>query len=384
MAIKDKEEVTSDWFSRTIFINVSEANSYQNDPSLSPNDRLTEALWPAILDFSKEGSDFEERGKDDLRAAQRRILIDLPPTPIGEALEGIFRQDKASRRRLKKINDCYTILLQTTLMIVLSELAKETYEDSPPSDLTAIINAYCFELSDRNVFNTLKTTLNTFASSKIPFYVTELSDLTEVLNSPVLQKAQSFFENQKSETSTESEQIEEDCLQAEEHFIAIFQAFAFLYKYKWRSIRKIQRQPRSAAEAEAPYQPSTVEAEQEYAEQYEIEYIPLHQASASIEVQTEILEDFLPANSVVLLDPARASSNDFLSLFPFVVDYNTSVVPNKGQQSNADLYLFSQKSKEGYIFKHATLTRNMLFKRDVEEQSEIPIALRHFELWLRS
>lgn len=368
MAIAPKEKKVSDWFSRTINIKVrSSADGVFRDeePRKSPNDRLTEALWSAVVEYSPVWDlNTDERPEE----RERRLLLDVPPTPIGQALENIFRQKQRSAKRLKRVVDCYTILLQTTLMITLSELAKETYEEPPAQGLVEVINAYCFELSDRSIYNTLHTTLSIFSTSDIPLYVTELAELVQALEQPSLRQGQAFFENQKNARKKTAEEIERDCSLAEEHLVELFQVFGFLYKYTWRSIRRVLRQP----------------WEEKGRPIYNMEFIRLHQARNRMEVQTEQLDYPLPANSVVLISPANEGSKNVLHLFPFVVDYNASVASNQNQQSNADLYLFSQKSKDGYIFTHSTLTRNMLFNRDAEERMEIPIALRHFELWLKS
>jgi len=273
------------------------------------NTRLIETLFNEITRYGVPKPE-----KIDLRAI-RQAVIDSYPAPVGEQLRVLFQGSTVDITRLKQLVITYNTVIQLLCFTLLSQL----WDERVKKPALAIHKDYLVEINNfftlglgsylaYDYFKLIEAIAGIFEENKIDCFIAEFNTVKESFRAKdEFYKAYQFMEEMKQELQDDhvnANEIQNFCVQAEEHLGTILKKLAFLVRYKLTSIKRIEvikRRHRKAA--------------------FSHNKVILDRVTAGLEDEAGAYKIYTENNAVILLENVQDVAG-YLNLSPFIIDEN--------------------------------------------------------------
>lgn len=316
------------------------------------NDILIDVICEDLAIHSKDLDDELNKETLDIPSIKREI-VDAFPTPIGEQLRILFTRSSNPRRpdemelftplRLMQLAVAYRTTLQFISFILLSQLwdEKHSREDlkmtegqmAKLADFCALDaqNFQSFDFADL-----INVIIEIFDRSQVSYFIEEFSRLKiHSDHNPGLHEAHRFMSNLREELPANkipADQLEEQCLLAEEHLGVLLKEVAFLVKHKLVTIKNIE----------------IVKSRHELA-RFRHRQITLNRAltvaSTGVAEVGVDFDNYADNKSVIFLKADQHEINDYLNLTPFIIDENAL-----NSDYSSKIFLFAYRVRDAYYY----------------------------------
>lgn len=308
------------------------------------NNLLVDTLLKEVAQHSNEVGYMLEAyiksNRMDMRMI-RQAIIDSFPAPVGEQLRRLFANSTINVKRLRQLVITYETIIELLCFTMISQLWEAKFKNPGlviHEDYLVEFNSF-FALSadgyqTYNYVKLMEAIAGIFNENKIEYFVEELNALGQnLLAKDEFYKAHLFMEEMKrelAEDNVKANEIENFCVQAEEHLGTILKHLAFFVKYKLTTIKRIEIIKRRHKEP-----------------QFRHNKVLLDKVTAGIVDEVGVYNSFTDNNSVILLKDVQEIV-DYLSLSPFVIDENALT---GNQNSKLFFYSFQNSSARDYYYK---------------------------------
>lgn len=355
-------------------------NRYDYESRVDVNDVLIDVICDEIAKYNPD-LDYELNKEDFDIPSIKREIVDSFPTPIGEQLRKLFTRsnnpdepddmERFTLARLEQLALAYRSTVQFICFTVLSQLWDVLYKNPQikiKEDYIVDFNSFFAQSPDTyksfDYVKMIRSITDIFDDLRIPYFIDELKDVKidtdlnrELYEAYIFMNA--IFEDiLDGDVNEDTENLEDLCLEAEQHLGIILRELAFLVKYKLATIKNIE----------------LIKNRHEPARFRHIKVMlnqALTVASTGItEVGIEF-ENYTDNRCVLFLKTIDNEIKDYLSLTPFVIDENAL-----NSDYSTKLYLYAYQDGEDYCFeflnnsKDPPLHINREIYPDIKEQFE--------------
>jgi hypothetical protein len=309
------------------------------------NNLLTDILRKEVVQYSTEvGYLLEAYIKSDsidIRVI-RQAIVDSFPSPVGEQLRRLFAIDTIDDNRLLQLVITYKTIIELLCFTMLSQLWEEKFKNPGlviHEDYLVEFNSF-FALSrdnyqTYNYIRLIEAITGIFNKNSVEYFIEELSNLGKSLMAKdEFYKAHLFMEEMKrelAEDNVKANEIENFCVQAEEHLSTILKHLAFFVKYKFITVKRIE-----------------VIKYRHKVPRFHYEKVLLDRVTAGIsDDDNDTYDTFTDNNSVIILKQIRNVA-EYLSLSPFIIDENALT---GSKNSKLFFYSFQDTLDRNYYYK---------------------------------
>lgn len=329
-------------------------NRFDYESRVDVNDILIDIICDDIAAYNKD-LDYELNKEELDIPSIKREIVDSFPTPIGEQLRKLFTRsnnpdepeemEQFTLTRLEQLVVTHRTTMQFICYTLLSQLWDEKHKNQSLNiDEDYIVDFNSFFTLEKNNFHSfdfvklINTITDLFDDFKIPYFIEELKAVQiDTDRNEELYEAYVFmntlYEN-FLDKNIAADQIEDLCLEAEQHLGIVLKAIAFLVKYKLVTIKNIE----------------IVKSRHETA-RFRHNQITLNRAltvasTGVAEVGIEF-KNYTDNKSVLFIKTKENEVSDYLNLTPFVIDENAL---NSDYSSKLYFFAFQGKSDYSYQF----------------------------------
>ena len=277
-------------------------------------------------------------------------MINLLPLPIGQQVRKLLSKNKEesgesmeqySIARLAQLHYSFDVSVQFITYILLSQLWDEQVENkkSLSQALRSRLNSYCDLHTDSfNFPDLLHALIAHFHDHGIRPFLDEMEQLRETDDRFSVGEGYAFMAQIPEIVRTRNiayTQLRELCDQAERTLGALLKSVAFLTKYRFATVNKIELVKRRHADPK-----------------YRHFNIELNRANSQFDENENRIEytNYTDNNAVLFLKSDGKSVTDYLSLSPFIIDLNA--LDESSGQHTPMLYVFSHSADEAHFFKN--------------------------------
>lgn len=319
---------------------------------IAVNDLLIDSICEELATYSRDLDDELNKAVLDIPSIKREI-VDAFPTPIGEQLRILFTRSNNPGRphamelytvaRLLQLAVAHRTTLQFICFIQLSQLWDEKVRLKDiriEAEQLATIKHFLVE--DARAFNQLdfarviNTIWQIFEQCGIGYFISEFKELRihPDQDTPLYEAHRFLLDLHQDllQDKIQQVEVEEKCLQAEEHLGTILKKVAFLIKYKLVTIKNIE----------------IVKGHHEIA-RFRHRQITLNKAltvasTGVAEVGIEFA-NYADNKSVLFIKAEQNEISDYLNLTPFIIDENAL-----NSDYSSKIFLFVYQNEEAYYY----------------------------------
>ena len=313
------------------------------------NARLLELLPAALTPHHEEMASFLsalKKGRQDAGRLPGKI-ISCFPVPVGIQLSKLFMKDteyyNVSEARLGQLIITYEVITQLIAFTALSYLwyLREQPEQAGlkiPAEVSQFMTLKAEEQRTFDYIGLTEAIVNSSAALPVEPYVTELQELSGILQQEDFRQARQYMEDLRGKygngsVSAGAGEIDELCLSAESALATVLAAFAFVAGYIMTTIREIKVI--------------------KYRHKKDLEYLH-NQVILDDTMNQDVALDSLKAyadcsesQSVILLKSLN-EINPAMSLSPFIIDENALSEGGGGREAKLFFYQYSDAEGAHY------------------------------------
>lgn len=283
-----------------------------------------------------EVRDGEEVKKDS--STYLDLVIQNFPWLIGSQIQLLRQFNRPNRDRLEQLLSTYVITCLTLYYILLSDLweARRRHKFVLPKDMAVFLPQKKEALSNCNFLERCIIMATLLKEKKIELFLPEMSGFIEKLQdkSGHLSKAWQYLERTRREMATVGEeQLDKQCLTAEQALAVLLREAAFLADYRMLTVRNISIDNPRYGKKVYDMSIGTLNA------------IVNTSLSLYEDAEKRRKENYSNCKSIVLT-PDENDLKHSLNLSPFVIDKNTFL---NNEHIDLFLYAFEEHDKHHYL-----------------------------------
>jgi hypothetical protein len=322
-----------------------------------PNELLIDTLMGSLAPYREEIQkmvDDESQGATKSILDKREAILRALPHPVSEQLRKLLVDDdpgsggqvfynQIGEARLQQIIIIYSTLIELLGFTILADIWEAcanhdgfTIAEPMKQKLREFFNSSVTGTSTQKYVDLITTARQIMDSNNRKYFVEELGPLTNTYNEKsILYDAISYLEfvqNKIEEKSIPNEEAKEICIISEQKLAELFKHLGFITNYIMASVKGID----------------VLKYKRFLKTRYKHNVVKLEQRFVGLAVNTEIEEDALDCNSVLIIK--KNSTKESLNLSPFIIDENAF----DEKASIAKLFFFDRYDNPSgtYVFKH--------------------------------
>lgn len=322
-----------------------------------PNELLIDTLMGSLAPYREEIQkmlDDESAGATKSILDKREAILRALPHPVSEQLRKLLVDDdpgsggqvfynQIGEARLQQIIIIYSTMIELLGFTILADIWEAcanhngfTIAEPMKQKLREFFNSSVTGTSTQKYVELINTARQIMDGNQRKYFIEELGPLTNSYNEKsALYDAISYLEfvqNKIEEKSISSEESKEICITGEQKLAELFKHLGFITNYIMASVKGID----------------VLKYKRFLKTRYKHNVVKLEQRFVGLAVNTEIEEDALDCNSVLIIK--KNSLKESLNLSPFIIDENAF----DEKASIAKLFFFDRfDSPSGtYVFKH--------------------------------
>lgn len=301
------------------------------DGRIAVNTALIASTLAALAPFSQDIRDYlarEEVDRDERDYPD--MIMNAYPLAIGVQLQKLFAHPAtADLARLRQLVVTYEVIARLFCFVMISQLWNARLRNRDlviADDQWAVLNGFLSLTADSqpvfDYFRLATAVVDILAANGVAQFVPEFAGMTAELTDAPTQAARRFMDEMRAELhqgTVPGAEVESFCDQAEGHLATLLADFAFVVKYPFSTVRKIEFRK---ARNKDP--------------RFVMETARLDKPNAGF--KTRPLEALSSTESEsVILQISRDNAIDYLNLTPFVIDESAL---NSAQSARLFLYDF--------------------------------------------
>ncbi len=346
-------------------------------------DTLMESLAPYLEEIKKMLDD-ESLGAEKSILDKREAILRALPHPISEQFRkllvdgdsgegGQVFYNQLGTARLTQINIIYNTIIELLGFTILADL----WEAESNSEKFSVSDAHMEKLKEFFISAVAGTSTQRFLdmgvtakeimdSQGLKYFVEEIGELTELYKSkgPFYDAVSylEFIHDKLQENSVSDEEAKELCIHCEMKLAEVFSHMGFISNYVMASVKDID----------------VLKYKRFFKTRYKHNVVKLEQRFVGLAVNTEIGDEALDSNSVLIIK--KSDPKESLNLSPFIIDENA--FDNKA--SIAKLFYFDRfdKPSESYVYKHVYKPQDMPLL--IQKQKHFRILRDQFDAFSKS
>ncbi len=322
-----------------------------------PNEMLIDTMMESLAAYREEIKkmvDDEAQGASKNILDKREAILRALPHPVSEQFRkllvdeepgsgGQLFYNQLGEARLQQIIIIYNTMMELLGFTILADLwevaanqEKFTIADPVKAKLKDFFLSSMAGTSSQKFLDLITTARQIMEAQEKKYFVEELSTLTDTYNAKgALYDAVSYLEfvlNKIEEKAIPGEEAREMCIGAEQKLAELTRHVGFITNYIMASVKDID----------------VLKYKRFLKTRYKHNVVKLEQRFVGLAVNTEIEEEALDSNSVLIIKKNEPKLS--LNLSPFIIDENAF----DDKASIAKLFFFDRydKASNTYVYKH--------------------------------
>lgn len=322
-----------------------------------PNEILIDTLMESLSPYREEIKkmvDDESAGATKSILDKREAILRALPHPVSEQFRKLLVDEdpgsggqtfynQLGEARLQQIIIIYNTMMELLGFTILADLwevsanqEKLTMADPVKAKLKEFFISSMSGTSSQKFLDLITTARQIMEAQGKKYFIEELGALTDTYNTKgPLYDAVSYLEfvlSKIEEKAIPGEQAKEMCINSEQKLAELFKALGFITNYIMASVKDID----------------VLKYKRFLKTRYKHNVVKLEQRFVGLAVNTEIEEEALDSNSVLIIKKNEPKLS--LNLSPFIIDENAF----DDKASIAKLFFFDRydKASDTYVYKH--------------------------------
>ena len=322
-----------------------------------PNELLIDTMMESLAPYREEIKkmvDDEALGATKNILDKREAILRALPHPVSEQFRkllvdedpgsgGQLFYNQLGEARLQQIIVIYNTMLELLGFTILADLwevasgaEKPSIAEPVKTKLKEFFNSSMSGTSSQKFLDLITTARQIMEAQGKKYFIEELSALTDTYNTKgALYDAVSYLEfvhNKIEEKSVPAEEAKAMCINSEQKLAELFRHLGFIANYIMASVKDID----------------VLKYKRFIKTRYKHNVVKLEQRFVGLAVNTEIEEEALDSNSVLIIKKNEPKLT--LNLSPFIIDENAF----DDKASIAKLFFFDRYDKASgtYVYKH--------------------------------